>query len=120
MRLPSLQRFALLMNSGLVLVSLFGLGSFSFGPQMNHEGMGHSTVRPLGCQQKCSSATSPSVTQTSQEVDQKRDKKAGYSYPSTPIEFALNTVSRPALYPSDDFRLLRPPDLLALYSIYRI
>lgn len=120
MKLPAFTRFGLVAHSTLLLASLLGLGAIDFGMQMNHEPMAHAPESQLSCQQRCSSATSSALIQTIQDIEQSRDKKARYAYPIETTDFAFEKVKRATKVPSEDYRLLRPPDLLALYGVLRI
>jgi hypothetical protein len=81
--------------------------------------MTHATTTSTGCLQKCSTAISAVNANTKKEIEDKQDKKPVYSYPIYSSPYIFDRIKRLAVSPSDDFRLLRPPDLYALINVYR-
>lgn len=118
MKLTMTQRFGKALGVGLLIVNLFGLGSVTVNAQMGHEMMQHGSDSSSGCQQRCSTATVTTVQQN-EDTEKDNDQKRAYSYPEVEVSTNYASLKRLTTSPSEDFRLLRPPDLYALYSSYR-
>lgn len=106
----------------LALVFAFCVSMFTPGlaAATSHHGMDHhDTVASPGCQQRCN-PTTPSATQTSEKDEQAEpDPKPAYQYPSPKNFTSLAEVKVLVTNPSEDCRLLRPPDKLVSACIFR-
>lgn len=100
------------------VVSMFAPGIVA--ATTHHEGMNHhDALSSPGCQQRCN-PTTPSATQTSKKQRQsKPEPRPDYQRPLVSSFASFDEVKELVVSPSEDFRLLRPPDKLVLNGIFR-
>lgn len=103
----------------LLMVFVGSAGALQVAAQ-SHFGMSHGgTPTPVGCQSTCNPVTS-TVSTLAKRDEEDQDEATAYDQPLYPILDLFGFVHiRKFISVSEWFRLLRPPDIFALNSIYR-